>query len=73
MQLKDLDGLYKDWNDSGQFSAFSVADNEACKHHRDWQFILQEQDASLLLAHACEQFSYDLYQPIFWHQQTLEE
>ncbi|WP_104498482.1 exodeoxyribonuclease V subunit gamma [Acinetobacter indicus] len=73
MQLKDLEGLYKDWNDSGQFSAFSVADNEACKHHRDWQFILQEQDTSLLLAHACEQFSYDLYQPIFWHQQTLEE
>jgi exodeoxyribonuclease V gamma subunit len=41
--------------------------------HRDWQFILQEQDATALLEDACAQFSYQLYQPVFLHQQVIEE
>lgn len=50
-----------------------MTENEGNKAHRDWQFILQEQDAKALLAHACEQFSYELYHPIFLHQQSLED
>ncbi|MGA4852352.1 exodeoxyribonuclease V subunit gamma [Acinetobacter haemolyticus] len=57
--------VLKDWNDTGDFSGFDMTQNEACKLHRDWQFILQEQDASVLLQYACDHYSYALYQPIF--------
>ena len=57
--------VLKDWNDTGDFSGFDMTQNEACKLHRDWQFILQEQDATALLQYACDHYSYDLYQPIF--------
>ncbi|MEB6676829.1 exodeoxyribonuclease V subunit gamma [Acinetobacter haemolyticus] len=57
--------VLKDWNDTGDFSGFDMTQNEACKLHRDWQFILQEQDASALLQYACDHYSYALYQPIF--------
>ncbi|MGN5763403.1 exodeoxyribonuclease V subunit gamma [Acinetobacter calcoaceticus] len=57
--------LLKDWNDTGDFSGFDMSQNEACKLHRDWQFILQEQDAAALLQYACDHYSYRLYQPIF--------
>ena len=73
MCIDAMDVIYKDWHEDGKFSGFSVADNEACKMHRDWQFILQEQDATALLEQACKQFSYDLYQPIFLHQRMAEE
>lgn len=73
MVIADMAPLYKDWHDDGRFSGFSVTENEASKHHRDWQFILQEQDATALLNHGCDQYAYALYQPIFWHQQAVEE
>lgn len=73
MIIQEMDELYKDWNFDGKFTGFSVAENEATKHHRDWQFILQEQDATILLEDACKHFSYTLYQPIFLHQVTLED
>ena len=73
MCIDDMQIIYKDWHDDGKFSGFSVVDNEANKMHRDWQFILQEQDATALLEEACVQFSYHLYQPIFWHQHVIEE
>jgi len=57
--------VFKDWNDTGDFSGFDMSQNEACKLHRDWQFILQEQDAAALLQFACDHYSYALYQPIF--------
>jgi exodeoxyribonuclease V gamma subunit len=57
--------VLKDWNDTGDFSGFDMTQNEACKLHRDWQFILQEQDATALLNYACDQYSFALYQPIF--------
>ncbi|MCH7335464.1 exodeoxyribonuclease V subunit gamma [Acinetobacter sp. NIPH 2699] len=57
--------VLKDWNDTGDFSGFDMTQNEACKLHRDWQFILQEQDAAALLKYACDHYSYALYQPIF--------
>lgn len=57
--------ILKDWNDTGDFSGFDMSQNEACKLHRDWQFILQEQDATALLGYACDHYSYALYQPIF--------
>ena len=73
MCIEDMDAIYKDWHEDGKFTGFSVADNEATKMHRDWQFILQEQDATALLEQACTQFSYHLYQPVFWHQSVIEE
>lgn len=60
-----LKQLLKDWNDTGDFSGFDMTRNEACKLHRDWQFILQEQDAAALLQYACDHYSYTLYQPVF--------
>ena len=41
--------------------------------HRDWQFILQEQDTTALLKHACDNFAYALYSPIYQYQQVAEE
>ncbi|OTG85686.1 exonuclease V subunit gamma [Acinetobacter sp. ANC 4558] len=73
MILQNMDDILKVWNENGQFSGFDVRSNEASKYHRDWQFILQEQDALALLENACDQFSFSLYQPIFLHQQVLED
>ena len=74
-RIANFTDILKEWNaDSARFmTAFSIEDNEATKYHRDWQFILQEQDASALLQHGCDQFAYDLYQPIYQHQFVAEE
>ena len=73
--LSNFADLLKVWNaDAAKFmSSFSVEDNEATKFHRDWQFILQEQDATALLNSACAQFAYTLYQPIYQYQSVAEE
>lgn len=72
--IDNLGDILKEWNaDAARFSAFSVEDNEATRFHRDWQFILQEQDATALLKHACDQFAHDLYQPIYQYQYVEEE
>jgi exodeoxyribonuclease V gamma subunit len=73
MVIQNFDDLLKVWNENGQFTGFDMTSNEASKYHRDWQFILQEQDALALLKHACDEFSYSLYQPIFWHLQSFED
>ena len=72
MQLdeKSQADLLKNWNDTGAFSSMDMTQNEACKVHRDWHFILQEQDAQALLQYACDQWSYALYQPIFQFQRS---
>jgi hypothetical protein len=37
--------LLKYWNETGTFTSIDMTQNEACKLHQDWRFILQEQDA----------------------------
>lgn len=72
-QIKDWDSVVKDWQDDGRFAGFSVLENEASAQHRDWQFILQQQDSTALLAQACQQYAYVLYAPIFQYQQLIKE
>lgn len=62
--------LLKYWNETGSFTTMDMTQNEACKLHRDWSFILQEQDAQALLQHACDEFAYDLYHPVFQFQHS---
>lgn len=62
--------LLKYWNETGSFTAIDMTQNEACKLHQDWRFILQEQDAQALLQHACDEFAYDLYHPVFQFQHS---
>lgn len=71
----NMDDLLKIWHaDAARFMTnFSVEDNEATKLHRDWQFILQSQDSTALLKHACQHFAYALYHPIQQYQQVAEE
>lgn len=58
--------LSKHWNDPQKYSeVFSASDDKASKYHQDWQFILQEQDASLLLESHCREWAYRLYAPIY--------
>lgn len=73
--LVNMDDLLKTWHaDAARFMTnFSVEDNEATKLHRDWQFILQSQDSTALLKHACQHFAYALYQPIQQYQQVVED
>ncbi len=65
--------LQKEWDKSDAYLPFSLSEMEWSKRHRDWQFILQEQDATALLAHACDTFAYELYQPIYLHQTLVQE
>ncbi|MEQ1187488.1 MULTISPECIES: exodeoxyribonuclease V subunit gamma [Acinetobacter] len=65
---KSYTELLKYWNETGAFTAIDMTQNEACKLHKDWRFILQEQDAQALLQHACDEFAYDLYHPVFQFQ-----
>lgn len=62
--------LLKYWNETGSFTTMDMTQNEACKLHKDWSFILQEQDAQALLQHACDEFAYDLYHPVFQFQHS---
>ena len=72
--LLDFDKLLKKWQESQAFnSSFSKENDESHQKHRDWQFILQEQDTTALLKHACDVFAYDLYQPIYQYQTVVEE
>ncbi|ENX47011.1 exodeoxyribonuclease V, gamma subunit [Acinetobacter sp. NIPH 542] len=67
---KSYTELLKYWNETGSFTTMDMTQNEACKLHRDWSFILQEQDAQALLQHACDEFAYDLYHPVFQFQHS---
>ncbi|WP_122898870.1 exodeoxyribonuclease V subunit gamma [Acinetobacter sp. B51(2017)] len=68
MQVKDLDKLFKEWRKSDNFAGYRYDNEEWNIKHRDWQFILRDCDTQQLLEQACLDFSYRLYQPIFWHQ-----
>lgn len=74
-ELKEFDRLLSSWRaDAARFiSSFSLDNNEATMLHRDWQFILHEQDSSALLKYACDHYSYALYQPIYQYQYQAED
>ncbi|MCX5467651.1 exodeoxyribonuclease V subunit gamma [Acinetobacter nematophilus] len=71
--IEDFSIILNEWNKGDAFLPYDLTEMEWSKRHRDWQFILQEQDASALLKHACDQFAHDLYQPIYQHQTVAEE
>ncbi|KKW77238.1 exonuclease V subunit gamma [Acinetobacter sp. Ag2] len=71
--IEDFTVILNEWNKSDAFLPYDLTEMEWSKKHRDWQFILQEQDATALLKHACDQFAYDLYQPIYQYQTVAEE
>ncbi|MDR0236409.1 exodeoxyribonuclease V subunit gamma [Acinetobacter sp.] len=71
--IEDFTVILNEWNKSDAFLPYDLTEMEWSKKHRDWQFILQEQDATALLKYACDQFAYDLYQPIYQHQTVAEE
>lgn len=68
----DSDKILQKWNESDSFAAYPYDGEEWNIKHRDWQFILQHQDANQLLQQALQEFSYVLYQPILSHL-TVEE
>lgn len=70
----DMEPLLKIWNETFSFSPdFPLSENRANKKHRDWQYILSNQNGSEILAQCCKQFAYDLYQPIYQHQEEFNE
>ena len=71
--MANFKDLQKEWDKSDSFLPFALADMEWSKKHRDWQFILQEQDTTALLQYACNRYAYDLYQPIYLHQTVVEK
>ena len=73
MIIANFSDVLGEWNKSDAFLPYDLAEMEWSKRHRDWQFILQEQDATALLKHACDVFAYDLYAPIYQHQSVVEE
>ncbi|MFW1800519.1 exodeoxyribonuclease V subunit gamma [Acinetobacter nematophilus] len=73
LMIEDFSVILNEWNKGDAFLPYDLTEMEWSKRHRDWQFILQEQDASALLKHACDQFAHDLYQPIYQHQTVAEE
>jgi exodeoxyribonuclease V gamma subunit len=73
MLIDNFADLLNEWNKSDAFLPYDLTEMEWSKKHRDWQFILQEQDATALLKHACDHFGYALYQPIYQHQFVAEE
>lgn len=74
-EVQDFDRLLSSWRaDAARFvSSFAPEQNEATMLHRDWQFILHEQDSSALLKYACDHYSYALYQPIYQYQYQAED
>ena len=72
-RIENFADILAEWNKSDAFLPYDLTEMEWSRQHRDWQFILQEQDATALLKHACDQFAYDLYQPIYQHQTVAEE
>lgn len=70
MQIENIELLLKQWQAENNYNrSFSVKDDRSTKQHTDWQFILQEQDATQALLNSCAQFAYALYAPIYQYQQ----
>lgn len=71
--LKELESLIKVWNETFEFSPeFPLSENRANKKHRDWNFILQNQDSTGLLKDAINLFSMKLYGPIYTNQNKID-
>lgn len=71
---KSMQSLLRHWNDAQKYNdIFSAIDDKASKYHQDWQFILQEQDATALLLDACTTWSFLLYAPIYQYQSCRDE
>lgn len=68
----NLDATVKAWENTYTANTdFLLQDDRSSYLHRDWQFLLQQQDATALLKHACEAFAELLYAPICQYQ-TVE-
>ena len=72
-ELSNFSELKKEWDKSDSFLPYALTDMEWSRKHRDWQFILDEQDATALLKDACDQFAFELYEPIYQHQEAVED
>ena len=73
MSIVQWDKLLAEWNKSDAFLSYRLTQSEESKLHRDWEYLLQDQDATALLQWACDEFSYALYQPIYLHQHEAED
>lgn len=72
-ELNEIDDLVNTWTETFEFSeSFKFTDNKANKKHRDWAFILRNQDAVKALKGSCSKFSYDLYGLIGTHQKVVK-
>lgn len=62
---KSMQQLLKAWENQYQYGVLSVREDKASQYHQDWEFILQQQDRTVLLEDACLKWSYELYAPIY--------
>lgn len=70
--IVNLDRMCQEWRKKDTFSAFSFDASEWNIKHRDWQFILQDQESQHLdqmLKDSVMQFGHDLYYPLIRYQQ----
>lgn len=65
---KSMKMLLKEWQNSYDTGMFSRSQDKASQEHQDWAFLLQQQDAAVLLQSACSAWSYALYAPIYNYQ-----
>ena len=70
--LNSFPELLKVWQQDDMNSHFDIRDDEANCAHRDWDYILQAQDAKALLQLSCDRFAYALYNPIYQNQSLVE-
>lgn len=71
--IANMQDLLKEWQKSDALLPYSLSNMEWSRKHRDWQFILEEQDSTALLQHCCDVFAYALYQPIYQYQMAVED
>lgn len=72
--LDQMNDMIKIWNETFTFSQdYPLTENRANKKHRDWRYILQNQNSTELLIKCCQMFSRDLYKPVYDHQAIFNE
>ena len=57
--------LLSAWQDAKAYVNLDIRQDESSQGHRDWAFILDQQDSTALLKDAMNRYSYALYAPIF--------
>lgn len=62
---QDLKSLLSAWQDAKAYVNLDIRQDESSQGHRDWAFILDQQDSTALLKDAMNRYSYALYAPIF--------